>query len=133
MKVQKKTWHACSKEEQIERWERILKMLKEMGPHKRKKHYNIETWGKKTPCGTVACIAGHAGRDKWFRRRGFRMELSEWPAPSGPAFPETQPEDFFGLKGYTQIFKNMSLRTVEEAEVRVKEFIEELKETHDEN
>jgi hypothetical protein len=32
-------------------------------------------FGQKTDCGTIACAAGHASLDPWFRKRGFTGEF----------------------------------------------------------
>ena len=34
-------------------------------------NFNMHTFGEKTDCGTVACIAGHCMLDPWFISRGF--------------------------------------------------------------
>jgi hypothetical protein len=70
-----KTWDECSKKEQIERWENAVRILKSLTPHQRKEHFDMSHWGAKTPCGTVACAAGHCGLDPWFRKRGFKMDF----------------------------------------------------------
>lgn len=87
----------------IERWQQILRMLQEMPKHERKKHLDMRIWAEKTDCGTVGCVAGHAGLDAWFRKRGFKLiwrklEGTWWPSfPVGDAY-------FFGYAGHTDVF-----------------------------
>lgn len=68
---QYKIWDECSKKEQLSRWENVLRVLRAMTPHERRKHWNMAIFGEKTECGTVACAVGHCSMDPWFRRRGF--------------------------------------------------------------
>lgn len=58
----------------IERWENVQRVLKALTPHERRHHFEMQSWGHKTDCGTVACVAGHCSLDPWFRRRGFAAE-----------------------------------------------------------
>lgn len=122
-----KGWNDIDKKERIRRWERVLHVLKKMTPHEREHHFNIADWGRKTSCGTVACVAGHAGLDPWFRRRGFRINL--YRGGFTRTFPIYNPDEFFGSAGYERVFINLSLRTVEQAEVGVEGYIYDLKES----
>jgi hypothetical protein len=103
----------------IERWENVLRVLRALTPHQRRKHWNMETWGTKTECGTVACAAGHCAMDSWFRRRGFKygkhLELIMF-AP-----------DFFGHEGTNNIFYNTEPRSVGQVIKEVRAHIKELK------
>lgn len=63
---------APTQKQLVERWENVLRVLRALTPHQRKKHWDMETYGEVTDCGTVACAAGHCGMDPWFRRRGFK-------------------------------------------------------------
>lgn len=59
------------KERIIERWQNALRVLKAMTEHEIARHFDMSTWGRKTACGTVACLAGHCALDPWFNERGF--------------------------------------------------------------
>lgn len=85
----------------VERWEQALRVLEAMTPHEREKHFNMGTWGEKTACGTIACLAGHCSFDPWFHARGFSGTF----VPDYPVlvFPKTDPEAFFGERGYEYI------------------------------
>jgi hypothetical protein len=60
-------------QEQLVRWENCLRVLEEMTPHQRKKHFDMSNWGFVNECGTIACAAGSCGLDPWFIRRGFKL------------------------------------------------------------
>ncbi len=75
----------------IARWENALRVLKKMTPHERKKHFDMGTFGDQTPCGTVACLAGHCSLDPWFRRKGFSSHWSD----GNLFFDKAEPEEFF--------------------------------------
>src|SRR6267378_1550966 len=72
-----KHWDDITPKEQIARWEQVLRVLRGLTKHERKKHFNMGFFGQKTSCGTVACAAGHCGLDPWFRRRGFKLDFIE--------------------------------------------------------
>lgn len=69
--------------QQIERLERLLKLDEQLTEHEKTKHFNMRAWQQETPCGTSCCLAGYAGRQSWFRRRGFKMTGTKggawWP------------------------------------------------------
>lgn len=89
--------------QRVQRWENVLRVLQEMTTHERRNHFDMNYWGRKTPCGTVGCAAGHCGLDPWFRRRGFKMDFMEGGEFnyyfSGASVPH-----FFGYSGYSSIF-----------------------------
>jgi len=114
--------------QRVERYERLLKVMQGLTPHQRREHFDITTWGYRTECGTVACAAGHAGLNTWFRRHGFTMTCTR---REGYAFPGMQPSEFFGGEGMNIIFTNGRLTTVPLVIKRVKEFIKQLKERPD--
>jgi hypothetical protein len=126
----------------IERWERVDKVLKDLPPHEKRKHFQMDTWGTKTHCGTVACAAGHAGMTPWFRRRGlkltfFKDEYGEWEVDENFG---SDVQDFFvpygetsswALRelakwGVTNIFYDGSDRSVATVRKEIKEFIARL-------
>jgi hypothetical protein len=57
----------------IERFEQLIRVLQDLPPHEKRKHFNIREWAEQTDCGTTCCAAGFAGLDSWFRRRGFKL------------------------------------------------------------
>lgn len=130
-----KYWWTISGEEQVERWENVLRVLREMTPHERRKHWDMGTWGEKTECGTVACAAGRCGLDSWFRRRGFRMTFSRYAFENQPGEIEYEwnselsvpASDFFGHDGTQKIFLNGHRRSVGKVIKEVEAYIEELK------
>lgn len=116
-----KVFKKPTKEQLIERWENVLRVLQNLTPHQRRKHWDMGTWGEKTECGTVACAAGHCGMDRWFRRRGFGIELK---------FGECAISDvssFFGYRGCEYIFYDFTKRPVGQVIKEVKEHIKWLK------
>jgi hypothetical protein len=78
----------------IERLEQLIRVLRGLSPHERRKHWDMSSWGYKSDCGTVACAAGHAGMDPWFTRRGFRLFPAEYDGMAGALSIDV--EDFFG-------------------------------------
>jgi hypothetical protein len=60
----------------IERFEQLIRVLRDLPRHERRKHFNMYNWGVETECGTTACAAGFCGLDPWFRRRGFKLARS---------------------------------------------------------
>ena len=52
----------------IERLEQVVRVLRELPKEKR---FQLDCWNI---CGTVACAAGWAASDPWFRRRGFKLK-----------------------------------------------------------
>jgi hypothetical protein len=134
--AQMKKWDALTWEERIARWEQAARVLKELSPHAKRKHFNMSFWGEKTDCGTVACAAGHCGLDPWFRRRGFKMDfkpIDEWYNEKTdtiePGFiPEiSDAADFFGYTGSEMIFYNGDHRSVRTVIREIKDYVKELK------
>lgn len=56
-----------SKHKQLERAVTRLRQLQRVLSLVPDEEFSIRYWG----CGTSKCLAGHAGSDPWFRRRGF--------------------------------------------------------------
>lgn len=96
-------WNQCTRVEKIERWRNVLRVLLSLSPHERQRHFAMNTWGEPTPCGTVACAAGHCGMDPWFRARGFIMDPRS-DLCFTTLFPYTTPEEFFGQTGHDRVF-----------------------------
>ncbi|MGH2613168.1 MAG: hypothetical protein ACRDFB_09015, partial [Rhabdochlamydiaceae bacterium] len=86
--------------------EHALKVMTNMTPHQRKKHFNMSEWGKRTDCGTVACLAGHCSLDPWFRKQGFKGSFDEVYGELD--FFNIEPPIFFGSKVYNDILTNRS-------------------------
>lgn len=73
----------------IERWENAARVMDAMDPHERERHFNMRDWGVRTPCGTVACLAGHCSLDPWFIEQGFAGEFSSF---DGNLKPKSTPQ-----------------------------------------
>lgn len=57
----------------ITRYRQLIRVLGNLPEHEATKHFDMQTWGRDTECGTVACAAGHAGLDAWFVEQGFHL------------------------------------------------------------
>lgn len=95
-----------SRERMIERWEQLIRVLRELPAHEKRYHFDMGTWIMETECGTVACAAGWAGLDPWFRRRGLATERN-----SNTIFPKRDPHDFFDSRGYYLVLLNTRPRS----------------------
>lgn len=62
-------------QKQIERFENLIRVMRSLTKHERRKHFDMNRWGVKTECGTVMCAAGHCMMDPWFKRRGFKAKF----------------------------------------------------------
>lgn len=137
--------------DQIARWEQAVRVLENLKPHERKKHFDMSAWGKKTPCGTVACAAGFCGLDRWFRKAGFSMDFKVrtkvlrgengpeessadlegyWGPPIKVQYIETiisDVERFFGDEGTERIFFNSKRRPIEKVLGQMKRHLAQLK------
>lgn len=131
MKLEKphKYWIHCSSKERIARWENVLRVLRKLTPHERRRHWQMNTFGEKTECGTVACAAGHCGLDPWFRRRGFKMNFTTHKFDGEEYFEGiiVRAGDFFGEDGTNSIFHNGIPRSVRKVIAEVKAYVKELK------
>ena len=67
--------------------------------------FDMHYWGRQhseSPCGTAACMAGHAGLHPWFRKQGLILEPSAkdpgFLSPPGKSYCDAFDEiaDFFG-------------------------------------
>lgn len=127
-----KIWAQATPAQRIERWQNALRVLEELTPHERIKHWSMGWWGTKTDCGTVACAAGHCGLDPWFRRRGFQMNFEPryWVGTSGRVqdwrVQMSSAADFFGYRGAERIFYNGRSRSVAQVITEVKDYLHEL-------
>lgn len=124
----------CPKVEQIERWENVARVLREMPAHDREHHWNMETFGELTECGTVACAAGHCGLDPWFRARGWALDFEPCTCEACKADPNgnlyqrlPDPRDFFGTLGAEGIFYNSTRRSVEAVLFEVETYLQLLR------
>jgi hypothetical protein len=127
-----KTWAEATRRERIERLENLLRVLRNLTPHQRRKHWDMNTWGYNTECGTVACAAGHAGLDPWFRRRGFVLQ----PAASVDdivtcSFPGLTPSKFFGTIMSDSVFTSCAVNTVNQAIRATERCLKDLKKGED--
>jgi hypothetical protein len=132
-----KEWMNCSPEERIERWEQAVRVLEGLDEHTRTQHWDMGVWGRRTPCGTVACAAGHCGLDPWFRERGLQlnMYLFNIDAEDNPDNYDLDPDTFdvagfFGYFGSRDIFWNGTPRPVETVIEEMKAFIQRLRNTN---
>lgn len=116
----------------VERWEQALRVLESMTEHEREKHFDMSDWGKKTDCGTVACLAGHCSLDPWFIARGFVSQFVQTAHFSTGEqqrilrFTRFQPDDFFGDIGDDRVFMRTGA-SYEETVVGVRKHIQYLK------
>lgn len=123
-----KHFDECTKAQQIERWENVLRVLSNLTPHERRRHWDMSWWGYKTECGTVACAAGHCGLDPWFRRRGFKLDFyKSWITQDWSSSMPIEPEDFFGKVGCTTIFYNETRRSVGTVIREVRAYLKQLR------
>lgn len=94
------TW--CTRQRNLRfatRYQQLIRVMRGLSKHQRKKHFDMRHWGHRTSCGTTMCAAGFCGVDPWFKRQGFRFtangsgftikyrDKSSWDAI----------EEFFGL------------------------------------
>ena len=122
-----KEWNQCSKKERIARWENVVRVLENLTPHQRRKHWDMSWWGELTRCGTVACAAGHCGLDPWFRRRGLRLNLVKDEYGISQPDDSWDPEGFFDEYGFRAIFLNTDPRPVSKVIKEVKAHLERLR------
>ena len=124
-----KEFDEISRNDQIERWENVLRVLEGLGPHERAEHWDMSLWGRKTECGTVACAAGHCGLDPWFRERGFTMNFAacNCGAPGCTTVHIKSTDLFFGKVGADSIFHNCARRSVDAVINEVKGYLQELR------
>lgn len=66
-----KSWGECTEVERIERWVNAERVLNDLPPHEREKHFDMRRWGYENDCGTVGCAAGLCSLDDWFRSQGW--------------------------------------------------------------
>lgn len=90
----------------IERWEQALHVLQSFTAQQRKTALDMSIWGRRTACGTVACLGGHCSLHPWFRARGFTSEFVQAAGHDTWELHLTgvEPAAFFGLYGHHHIF-----------------------------
>lgn len=104
-----KHWDKVGLPEQIKRVEQLERVLNDMTPHERKRHFDMSSWGYQNACGTVGCAAGQAAFDPWFRRRGFKLELNGGATDDDEqtmSFSVISPQFVFGARLTTGVFTN---------------------------
>lgn len=120
-------WAAIPQEAKVERLTQLIRVLRALSPHERKKHFDMGRWGGKTRCGTKACAAGHAGMDPWFRRQGFSMRVSGLRRrDDGYRFTKLAPMEFFGPRVFSGVFTNSHIHAVRTAIAALNKQIQEL-------
>jgi hypothetical protein len=119
-------WEDASKKQQLARWENVLRVLRGLTPHERRKHWDMSYWGRPTECGTIACAAGHCALDPWFRKRGFASMLGEGTGTEWLGWEYFGPRDFFG-HGAQKIFHDCTPRSVGAVIKEVQRHIKDLK------
>lgn len=90
----------------LERLRQTLRVAKAITPAQ----FNLDTYGKETKCGTVACIVGWAARDPWHRKE--RLNFREHSDGTGSVIVyDTQhgwgaPEAFYEISkaDYADLF-----------------------------
>ena len=131
-KVRVKKWNRLTTKEKVTRWENVLRVLRSLTPHERRKHWDMANWGIKTDCGTIACAAGHCALDPWFKRRGLYLKFkrSLYLADEGAEYAQIYPDPtvFFGSEGTENIFYDSRNRPVGQVIREVKAHIKNLKE-----
>lgn len=99
--------------ELVNRWRLAEQVMLAMPEHEKEKHFDMGVWGEQTPCGTVACLAGHCSMDSRFHELGFKSELKMHCKDCSEVklvFTGEKPEDFFGRCGYNTILTTNQLR-----------------------
>jgi hypothetical protein len=66
--------------ERLERLER-LEHLKTVARNIAPEALNMDVFGRRTPCGTVACLGGHAALDPHFNAQGLTAHWRGVPSP----------------------------------------------------
>lgn len=110
--------------EYIERWEQARRVLENLTPHEREKHWDMRKWCSLTDCGTAACAAGHCGLDPWFRERGFQLNFFRNRIRP---YQISRTRGFFGVRGSRFIFWNLTPRSVEQVIKEIDGLLTELR------
>lgn len=109
-----------TKAELIERHEQLLKLDDVLSEHEKTEHFDMGNWVVETECGTICCLAGHAGLQPWFRARGFKTKVFMGSLSQGV-------DDFFGNHAFEEIFDSRSSSVWPEAMQRVRDRLERIK------
>lgn len=130
-------WSECSKKEKIERWRNMKRVLRNLTPHQKKEHFRMETWGRHTECGTVACAGGFCSLDPWFQARGLVGEIKEEGFLTRLVV-NGRMEDiyksmicFFGYTGSSEILGYAKQRSVTTVMKEISAYIRRLKDSED--
>lgn len=125
-----KLWDELTPKQKVTRWKHAVRVLEEMGEHEITHHFDMNTWGEQTPCGTVGCAAGQCGLDPKIRKMGFKLNFST----TGRTEFSVLPGNFFGWDAYHDIFTDDDLIDMKGKKAHTKvlkkmrEYLEELKE-----
>lgn len=125
-----KRFDSCTLQEQIARWNNVIRVLEALPPHERRNHWDMSTWGHKTECGTVACAGGHCGVDPWFNKHGLKLTIDNNYLSGSSTFGDMVIR-FFGDEGSDAIFGNSDQRSVSQVIREVKIFIHYIKAKHE--
>jgi hypothetical protein len=106
---------------QYQRWKNALRVMLRMKPHTREQHFDMSRFGIKTDCGTIGCVMGFCGLDKWFRQRHFKLRFQ-----GEQGFMDGNAYDFFGSHG-ERIFMNTATRSWETVVAEMQPVVDELK------
>lgn len=110
----------------IERWENVIRVLRALTPHERRRHFDMSVVLEKSPCGTVGCAVGFCMLDPWFQRRGLKARWDD--SISGYVYPKySKIDDFFGEAGTSSIFWDGTPRSVGTVIREVREHIKWLR------
>lgn len=94
----------------IERTKKLLELDTILTDHEKTEHFDMRVWAQETECGTVACLAGHAAIQPWFKKRGFYLKyVGSARAPAtGDASGAWACNQFFGSGAYGDMFNYVS-------------------------
>jgi len=133
--IKSEYWESLPPKERVIRWSHAVKVIGDMTEHEIKEHFDMSIYGKKTPCGTIGCAAGHLGLDPGFNRQGYKLNID-----SGSGYYDgftIHPYDFFGKDAYNNIFINNDFVSKKGKDVHaqvlkaMESYLEDLKEEAD--
>jgi hypothetical protein len=98
-----KYWDYLTPKQKVTRWSHAVRVMENMTKYEIEKHFNMNSWGEKTPCGTICCAAGFCGLDPVLRKMGFELNFRK-VRKGVHAYFSIQPYYFFGIEAYDTIF-----------------------------